>query len=204
MNMDLIDAQEKAMEELPVKRATFVAWSIEDCLEGTASVWATTRGMKAKKSPHTRVPTEEDSSQKEETVKNDGEDCGNKVDKDGLNSLQIAEDYWGATNAPPNIHIAMDPAFRQKWVADYLTDPSLGKIWANKDSNPDSWSPGQQFYKDHDGLLFCSNADYQPRLCVPEKQKSLVILEAHDSPLETAHAGPEKLWQTLSTQFYWK
>jgi hypothetical protein len=31
------------MEEMPAKRATFIAWSLYDCVEGERSVWATTR-----------------------------------------------------------------------------------------------------------------------------------------------------------------
>ncbi|RDB21244.1 Retrovirus-related Pol polyprotein from transposon opus [Hypsizygus marmoreus] len=42
-NNDLAAAQESAHEDLPARRATFVAWDWEDCLEGTASVWVVTR-----------------------------------------------------------------------------------------------------------------------------------------------------------------
>jgi hypothetical protein len=30
-----------------------------------------------------------------------------------------------------------------------------------------------------------------------------LITEAHKNPLETVHAGPEKLWANLSPRFYW-
>ena len=36
------------------------------------------------------------------------------------------------------------------------------------------------------------------------KQRNFILSEAHDNPLESAHAGPERLWQSLSTRFYWR
>jgi hypothetical protein len=51
--------------------------------------------------------------------------------------------------------------------------------------------------------LFFSDADYQPQLCVPSKQCWRIIEEIHKNLGETAHAGPEKLWEKLSQKFYW-
>lgn len=39
---------------------------------------------------------------------------------------------------------------------------------------------------------------------VPSGQRNFILKEAHKNPLESAHAGPERLWQSMSPRFYWK
>ena len=48
------------------------------------------------------------------------------------------------------------------------------------------------------------DTDYQPHLCVPLAKRRLLLEEAHEQAYESAHQGPEKLWQKLSGRFYWK
>ncbi|KDR70595.1 hypothetical protein GALMADRAFT_32765, partial [Galerina marginata CBS 339.88] len=43
----------------------------------------------------------------------------------------------------------------------------------------------------------------QPRLCVPETFQKQLLELAHENASETAHGGPEKLWNKLSPKFYW-
>ena len=57
---------------------------------------------------------------------------------------------------------------------------------------------------DNDGMIFFSNKNDQPRLCIPNGLQNFILQEAHESPLKSAHAGPEHLWQSLSLGFYWK
>ena len=52
-------------------------------------------------------------------------------------------------------------------------------------------------------MIFFNSENYQPLLCVPVGQRNFILKEAHENPLESAHAGPEKLWQSLSSRFYW-
>lgn len=102
------------------------------------------------------------------------------------------------------MHVHMSDTYRQKFVDSYNTDPHLSAIWNSPIGPDDEWIPGRRFFKDETGLLYFRDADYQPRLCVPTDQRTAVLREAHESPLSTAHAGPEKLWQKLSQKFYWK
>jgi hypothetical protein len=48
MMNDLAGAQEAWMDRTPAERATFVAWTLNDCLEGNQSAFATTRSQTRK------------------------------------------------------------------------------------------------------------------------------------------------------------
>lgn len=121
-----------------------------------------------------------------------------------LDALPVGEEYWDATNLAPNLQVAIDPEFLTEWIADYQSDPAFQKIWANKNKEAGRWKGNSRFLKDERGLLFFLDEDYQPRLCVPKGRRNFILREAHENPLESAHAGPERLWQGLSQKFYWK
>lgn len=70
-----------------------------------------------------------------------------------------------------------------------------------KGQNLATWDAGRRFYKDEQGTLFFHDA---PRLCVPVSERGTLLAEVHESPFESAHAGPAKLWQILSGKFYWR
>ena len=93
---------------------------------------------------------------------------------------------------------------KKEWRETYLNDPAFKAIASDPKYSYENFTPGRRFFKDEDGMIFFSNEDYQPRLCIPKGQRNFVLTEAHENPLESAHAGPERLWQSLSTHFYWK
>ncbi|KAJ7094086.1 hypothetical protein C8R44DRAFT_544592, partial [Mycena epipterygia] len=88
-----------------------------------------------------------------------------------------------------NLHIQMDTAFRNRFIAEYQKDGSFKKIWNDETVNEGLWKPGQRFFKTEDGLLFTifRDADFQPRLCVLEGLKWEIMTEAHEAPMESAH-----------------
>jgi hypothetical protein len=139
--------------------------------------------------------TKEDSNSLVETPEEDSDD--------ELEKIKESEEYWGAHNPPPNIHVAIEEKMRTKFVAGYFSDPAFGKIWTNPRSEMDAWTPGNRYFKNEQGLLFSRDADYQPCLCVPKSERNFLLREIHESAVETAHAGPEKLWLKLSPQYYW-
>ena len=124
--------------------------------------------------------------------------------EDDLDTLKITEEYWGALNPPPNVHVHITEELRKEWIEGYLNDPILNKTYGDPASSIEKWRQGQRFFRTEDGLLFFRDEDFRPRLCVPQSQRNFVLAEAHENPLESGHAGPEKLWQTLSQKFYWK
>ena len=155
-------------------KEAFVIWSVDECLEGIGSAW----GLQGER--------------------NDIED------EHSLDTLPVGDEYWDASNPAPNLHVSMDPDFLQSWVSDYEDDRSFSKICADKKHLAADWKGNGRFLKDERGLLFFLDNNYQPRLCVPEKKRNFVLKEAHENPLESAHAGAERLWQTLSQKYYWK
>lgn len=121
-----------------------------------------------------------------------------------LDTLPVGEEYWDASNPAPNLHVEMDQSFVADWVKGYDADPSFRSIWNDEGREAQNWKNNGWFLRDERGLLFFLDESHQPRLCVPRTQRNLILREAHENPLESAHAGPERLWQNLSQKFYWK
>jgi len=168
---------------------TFAAWSIEDCLEEPKEVLINVRSR-------TKRLSGKDEAIKDATK---GED-----DLEELNMLNTTAEYWGAVNPPPTINLAMSEEARQEWKLVYLKDLAFRGIAEDDDNRFNKLSLGRRFFVDQDGMIFFNNEDYQPQLCVPLGQCNFILKEAHESPLESAHVGPERLWHSLSSRFYWK
>ena len=86
----------------------------------------------------------------------------------------------------------------------YQDDKAFRSVWKDRAKESSEWTPNEHFIKDERRLIYFIDPDYQPRLCVPKSQQNFILKEAHESPLESSHAGPERLWQQLSQKFYWK
>jgi hypothetical protein len=54
------------------------------------------------------------------------------LENEDLDTLEPTLEYWGATNPPPNIHVAMDRDFRKQWVEAYKSDPDFSRIWKDQ------------------------------------------------------------------------
>ena len=189
---DLGENQEVAPAE-KMAVFTFAAWSIEDCIEEPKEVLINVRSKN-------KGLTETDESESLKTANGDGVEEGS----DELNTLAATTEYWGAVNPPPTINIAMSEEAKRQWKLSYLEDPMFKSIASNSRHLYDNLKPGTRFFVDQDGMIFFNNEDYQPRLCVPAAQRNFILKEAHESPFESAHAGPERLWHSLSSRFYWK
>lgn len=181
---DLVVEQEQQLTGDPRIANAFVAWTLNECLKNIGSAWITAR--------------------KGSTGERKQDQDSLRPDNDALDVLETTEEYWGAVNPPPNVHIHMDPNFQRQWVDAYQDDPVLKKVWNDPASAVENWQQSRRFFKSDEGLLFFRDEDFQPRLCVPVSMRNLVLSEVHNSALETTHAGPEKLWQNLSQRFYWK
>lgn len=122
---------------------------------------------------------------------------------EGNTTMNYADLYEEAASFPVSLNTHMDSQLLQEWVEAYSKSRSFQQAYEDLRSSRESWTPGYRFVKDNTGLLYFRDADYQPRLCVPEAFRTRLITLAHESASETAHMGPEKLWQWLANCFYW-
>jgi hypothetical protein len=217
MSGDLTDAQEGWRDRDPALKATFAAFALDNGLEGKNSAFLTTRSQ-AKGEEETKRETKGKAQTGSEPTVNAGggvsdvsedvpEEISGEIEENPdqeLDALEPTTEYWGALNPPPNIHLNMEEEFRASWVEAYAKDHEFGKLWANPDTDEGVWHPGQRFFKNQEGLLFFRGADYQPRLCVPEAKREFVKTEAHETPLGSAHVSPDRLWNKLTSKFYWR
>jgi len=188
-----LDERQEIIPAEKMAAFTFAAWSIKDCLDELKEVLINVRSRNKKLSGTNDVVLTDSA----ETYKSDDE-------SDELDTLNTTAEYWGAVNPPPTISLAMSEDAKQQWRMAYLDDPMFRNVAQSDGSQYDNLGPGRRFFVDQDGMIFFSNEDYQPRLCVPIGQRNFVLKEAHKSPFESAHAGPEWLWHSLSSRFYWK
>lgn len=114
-----------------------------------------------------------------------------------------AKKLWETTHRPPTVLVKLSEDVRERYIAGYKEDVTFRPHWLAQNDNPDSWDPANRFFKDEESLLYFRDADFHARLCIPKSERNLVLREAHENPLLTAHAGPEKLWDYLSSRCYW-
>lgn len=172
---------------------TFAAWLIKDCLDEPKEALINVR-LRNKKLPNG-----------EDVVLLNSDNISNDNDElEELDTLNTMVEYWGAVNPLLTISLAMSEDAKQQWKSAYLEDPMFRSIVLDDSNRYDKLSSGRRFFVDPDGMIFFNNEDYQPRLCVTIGQRNSILAEAHKSPLESAHAGPEHLWHSLSSRFYWK
>ena len=189
---ETLDERQEVVHAEKMAAYTFAAWSIEDCMDEPKEVLINVRSRN-------KNPSEEEVTH---LVSSDASQVDSESDE--LDTLNTTAEYWGAVNPPPTINLAMSDAAKQQWKLAYLEDPMFRSIAQNDGSRLDNPDPGRRFIVDQDGMIFFNNEDYQPRLCVPISQRNFVLKEAHENPFESAHAGPERLWHSLSSRFYWK
>ena len=104
-----------------------------------------------------------------------------------------------------NIYVRLGEDTLKRWVSGYQTSPTMKAIYNDPRTQVDAeWTPGYRYSKDENGLLYFLDADYHPRLCVPESFRSQLLMQAHEVASETAHCSAEKLWQKLTPKFYWR
>ncbi|KAI0040554.1 hypothetical protein FA95DRAFT_1474849, partial [Auriscalpium vulgare] len=96
---------------------------------------------------------------------------------------------WESANPPPTIHVHMDKEYLRTFVEGYKADTAFKQRWESTISSPNSWDASQRYFKDEKGLLYFRDADFQPRLCIPKDFRAGLLLQAHESPFESAHAG---------------
>ncbi|GJF00952.1 polyprotein [Phanerochaete sordida] len=112
---------------------------------------------------------------------------------------------WESENAlpKPTLLVHMKEEVKQAFRDAYQADPAFASKWSEGDERGNSWYQGKRYFKDADGLLYFKDADFQPRLCVPARERAGLLRIVHESPFEAAHAGFERSWKRLAPVFYW-
>ena len=180
---------------------TFAAWSIEDCVNEPKEAMINVRSRNKKTGPNDELPPNSSDDKEADTP---DKSQGGGLETEELDTLATSADYWGAVNPPPTVHLSMNEEAKDEWKKSYLEDPMFKAIVNNAEYADGNTIPGRRFFVDKEGMVFFKDEHYQPRLCVPAGQRNFILREAHENPLESAHAGPERLWQSLSSRFYWK
>lgn len=190
---ETLDERQEVTSAEKMAAFAFRAWSIEDCVDEPKEVMINVRS---------RTKGSANTLNEQATTDHLGDTADD--DTEELDTLATTAEYWGAVNPPPTIHLAMNEEVKEQWRKSYATDPMFKLIVNNKGNRYDALESGRRFFVDEDGMVFFRNEDYQSQLCVPADQRNFLLQEAHENPLESAHAGPERLWQSLSARFYWK
>lgn len=207
------EAAEEEMEKAPARRAaaatTLEQWG--EVLASTANE-RTRRSERLAKARTTEAPSATgDGGASIEAAPNadisEGQKTSGKLphapleedDKDPYETRLL----WEATHRPPTVLVEMSEEARNRYTEGYLKDVTFRARWQTDSDKPESWDPANRFFKNDDGLLYFRDADFHARLCVPQSERNSVLRTAHESPYLTAHAGPEKLWEYLSSRYYW-
>ncbi|KAL1657808.1 hypothetical protein GGF50DRAFT_19495, partial [Schizophyllum commune] len=86
------------------------------------------------------------------------------------------------------ILLHMDESEKEEFVRAYKAEQYWATRWRDANSS-DEWTPGRRYHRTDDGLLFFLDADYHPRLCIPDKLVPKILKIAHEEPMESAHGG---------------
>ncbi|KAI5895910.1 uncharacterized protein SCHCODRAFT_02480477, partial [Schizophyllum commune H4-8] len=95
--------------------------------------------------------------------------------------------YEAAFRRPPALVAHIEEDLAQRFRQGYQEEAYWARRYEEADTLSASWTPGRRYYKSEDGLLFFLDADYLPRLCVPDALVDEILLKAHEEPMEGAH-----------------
>ncbi|RDB18869.1 hypothetical protein Hypma_014481 [Hypsizygus marmoreus] len=189
----------------PAKRAAFIVWWWEDVID-KYSFAVQTRRQKA-------MDSDEHQPEQGMIDPKDSEEIPASSD----NELPFPNgDHWTypsnikppSTLAEepehrPHLLVSMSPELVQKFIDGYPLDEFLRKKYPLEAPNPEKILTPSHFQRGKNGLLYFIDADWTHRLCVPKNMINYVLRWVHDSPFESAHAGPRRFLARLKELFYW-
>lgn len=117
-----------------------------------------------------------------------------------LSEVEDIEDDWKNRS---HILLSMPTKMRDDFVKGYRTSRSFKRAYVDEIPDPKHPLAPKIFHKGANGLLYFSDADWVPRLCVPENMRSTIMALVHDQPTEGAHEGPKRFAARLRELFYW-
>ncbi|KAI5892235.1 uncharacterized protein SCHCODRAFT_02477813, partial [Schizophyllum commune H4-8] len=90
---------------------------------------------------------------------------------------------------PPALAAHISPEWAKRFKDAYLKEAYWRRRYEEADTVSSAWTAGRRYFRSDDGLLYFLDADYLPRLCVPDSLIDEILIRAHEGPMETAHAG---------------
>ncbi|KAI5886047.1 uncharacterized protein SCHCODRAFT_02465012, partial [Schizophyllum commune H4-8] len=97
--------------------------------------------------------------------------------------------YEAAFRRPPALAAHVSKELAERFREAYQKEATWKRRYEEAGTVSSAWVPGRRYYRSEDGLLFFLDADYLPRLCVPDAMVDEVMRRAHEEPMETVHAG---------------
>ena len=97
----------------------------------------------------------------------------------------------------------MDPKICKEFAEGYETDNFFAPRYIEVQPNEKTVISITHFQRGQDNLLYFVDASWKTRLCVPKSKINYVLQWIHESPYESAHAGPRRFLARLQELFYW-
>lgn len=120
------------------------------------------------------------------------------------NSTSDSKDSRTTIEDRPHILLSMDTTLVKEFIQGYKEDPFLNPRYSDDIPSPSKVVTPSHFRKSDNGLLYFLDADFNAKLCIPKSKVNYVLKWIHDSPYESAHAGPKRFILRLQEIFYWK
>jgi hypothetical protein len=115
-------------------------------------------------------------------------------------SGEPAEEDWERRS---HVLLGAKPEFLREFAKGYRKDTAFHRHYVESAPSPETLLTPSQFQKGSNGLLYFLDADWNSRLCIPKAQVLFILKWMHDSAIESAHAGLERLLARIRELFYW-
>ena len=99
--------------------------------------------------------------------------------------------------------ISVDPKICKEFAEGYEVDNFFAPRYIEVQPNEKTVISATHFQRGQDNLLYFVDASWKTRLCVPKSKINYVLRWIHESPYESAHAGPRRFLARLQELFYW-
>jgi hypothetical protein len=99
--------------------------------------------------------------------------------------------------------ILVDPIVCKEFSKGYEEDKFFAPRYTKVQPNERTVISASHFQRGRDELLYFIDAGWKTRLCVPSSKINYVLRWIHESPYESAHAGPRRFIARLQELFFW-
>jgi hypothetical protein len=106
-------------------------------------------------------------------------------------------------NHRAHLLVAIDPSVMAEFAEGYTLDPYFKERYIEEIPHPDKVLTPSRFQRGSNRLLYFVDADWSTCLCVPRGKVPFILHWIHESPHESAHAGPLKFLARLKELFFW-